>query len=1130
MVSTRSRPWAILAAYVAVVLCGLALGDAGGYASYVIVGVVAASANARAWKNHPNFKAYLTLGLAIAAFTVARTLDFFELPGYVPALIAGYGLTASAVVSIIRVRSKTINLESVLEAAMLAAGSMLMLTQAWVLIGAESAVTPLTFAAPLLVFLLGSGYLGQDASGPAMTWWFVAVIAALVAEVPWAISEGVFLIPEARAHLGALAFVPLLIAATFSPPVEVALDSRRRRHVGLPQILTILGLLILPIVVLFQLAQTSSEAGTVYVVLFAALGVTATVVGRFWLLIRRRDWSNHCDQVLAQLGEQLVLVGDEVEAAEAVTTAATRMASKGEVISQIVPVHASSLPTATAVSGIGFERRGDLRASLEIETDNRPALISSELAAASKGPVTVLSSVAGENQLLVGANSNESADLSPYVRTLVTQYALVVETLRSREESHKARANNRMRALVQDSSDIIFLVDGETQRVVFASPNLEHTLGTNDDSVIGAHPLSILTDEDRTFVEDTLARADDSDIVEVDVRATHTEGHQHWLSLSVRDCSDDPDVGGLVYNFADINERKLAELQLGSSELQYRTMVMNASDVFAVIDAESSITFISPNIERLLGFDSSELVGTDFCGLFSEKGRASYESYLNHFEQGIGSETADIEVRTGMGDTMIAELELARPAELNGSLMVSMRDVTENRQLAENMRDREDNDELTGLLNRHGLQDELQSILERMRNDEYLATVTLDINDFSKINENLGYLGGDELLVAVAARLRSQMRAEDALSRQSGDEFTLLSVHQTKAAGDSFGERIAALFDEPFTIGGRKIRVKASIGSIVTDDVQGVSKRVLEASKMALNFAKSDRHKSHVVFENWMREEASVHFDIALDLADAMRSGEIHLAFQPIMSMTSNRVRTVEALLRWQHPVHGNVSPGVFVPIAERSGEIVELGRWALQHACRQTKTWNDTLPGGANLGVSVNLSLLQLEDLNEAEVLQTIVRDSGIDPHHVMIELTESVMITDPSLLRRQLDGFRQLGCKIAVDDFGSGVAGMSHLHDAGHIDVLKIDRRYIEGVDRREDARTIVSGVIDLAHRMGAKAIAEGIETPPQADALRRLNCDYGQGFYLGRPMVANRIEKWFSQGWQGEVPALIDRTDTW
>ncbi len=1126
MASTKAPPWLILTTYAIVVLVGALFGEAGGYAAYMLVAVASVSINARSWLSNRSFTPFLVLALSMAAFATGRTWDYFGLQGQDPIYLVAYALTSVAIFSIVRVRTKHINIESVLEAGMLAAGSLLLMTQAWVLTGAESAVSSLTFAAPVLVFLLGSGFLGQGAAGPAMRWWFVAVIAAILAELPYAISEDVFLVSQARIHLGALAFVPVLIAATFPPPVAMEEGSKRRRHVGLPQVVTIFSLLVLPIVLLSQLAFDANEGATVTAVLIAAVGVTITVVGRFWLLIRRRDWSNHCDQVLAQLGEQLVLVENADEAAQAVADAAVKMDSRGLVVAKLVDEKSDATPTAASSGIVDTLARG-----LVDHADDTAEQIQTALDLSSRAQTSVIAAKAGSYSLYVGANTHEVGDLKPYVRTLATQLALVLDAMKAREESHKARANNRMRALVQDSSDILFLVDGPTERIEFASPNLEQHLGVSEDSLIGAHPLSILTKEDRSFAEEKLARSDGTgELSELDVRGVHADGHQHWLSLSVRDYTDDPDVGGLVYNYADINERKLAELQLGSSELQYRTMVMNASDVFAVIDADSIITFISPNIERLLGFDASELIGTSFQGLFTEGGKKSYETYRSHFEKGIGNETADVQVRTGMGSTMTAEIELAQPDELGTSLMVSMRDVTENRALAENVRTRAENDDLTGLLNRNGLQDSLKVILNRMRPDEYLATVTLDINDFNRINENLGYLGGDELLVNVASRLRSHMREGDSLSRQSGDEFTLLSVHRNKAAGDAFAERIAGIFDESFVIGGRKIKVKASIGAIVTDDVQGVSKRVLEASKMALNFAKADRHKSFVVFENWMREEAAVHFDIALDLADAMRTGEIHLAFQPIMSLDTNRVRTVEALLRWQHPIHGNVSPGVFVPIAERSGEIVELGRWALDHACRQTATWNQELPGGESLGVSVNLSLLQLEELSEAEVLQTIVRDSGLDPHHLMVELTESVMITDPNLLRRQLDGFRQLGCKIAVDDFGSGVAGMSHLHDAGRLDVLKIDRRYIEGVDRRDDARTIVSGVIDLAHRMGAKAVAEGIETPPQAEALRRLNCDYGQGFYLGRPMVANRIEKWFSQGWQGEVPALIDRTETW
>jgi EAL domain-containing protein (putative c-di-GMP-specific phosphodiesterase class I) len=231
----------------------------------------------------------------------------------------------------------------------------------------------------------------------------------------------------------------------------------------------------------------------------------------------------------------------------------------------------------------------------------------------------------------------------------------------------------------------------------------------------------------------------------------------------------------------------------------------------------------------------------------------------------------------------------------------------------------------------------------------------------------------------------------------------------------------------------------------------------------------------------------------------------------------------VEALLRWSHPERGPISPGVFIPLAEKSGTVVELGRWVMTQACAQLRHWHETVDGAEALGMSVNVSALQLERKGEAERLCQIVVDSAVDPSRVTAELTESTLIEDGGWIRSQLQTLRDQGMRVAIDDFGTGAAGLSHLRNVP-FNVIKIDKSYVDALSESAEAQRLVRGVIDLAHTLGAETVAEGIEEPTEFDLLQSLGCELGQGFYLGRPMDPAQLEDWFAKGRSGAVPALI------
>lgn len=272
-----------------------------------------------------------------------------------------------------------------------------------------------------------------------------------------------------------------------------------------------------------------------------------------------------------------------------------------------------------------------------------------------------------------------------------------------------------------------------------------------------------------------------------------------------------------------------------------------------------------------------------------------------------------------------------------------------------------------------------------------------------------------------------------------------------------------------------------------------------------------------------MRAAATERFELAADLKSNLDTDQFTIVYQPLFDLWANQVTSVEALLRWHHPTRGHISPGMFIPLAESTGSIVELGRMVMRRACRQLAEWQGSLPGGEHLAVAVNVSAKQLELPGEAEVLRSIIAEAGVEPSKLTIELTESTFIEDAVWLREQLEGFQRLGIRIAVDDFGAGSAGLSHLRDVP-FDILKIDKAYIDDLETSAESVSLVRGVVELAHGLHARLVAEGIETPGQLSILRDMGCDFGQGFFLGRPMTAEALERWIGQGWAGEAAAVI------
>ncbi|HSF79769.1 MAG TPA: EAL domain-containing protein, partial [Anaerolineales bacterium] len=419
-------------------------------------------------------------------------------------------------------------------------------------------------------------------------------------------------------------------------------------------------------------------------------------------------------------------------------------------------------------------------------------------------------------------------------------------------------------------------------------------------------------------------------------------------------------------------------------------------------------------------------------------------------------------------------------------------------------------DALTGLPNRNLFLDRLERNLElaRRREDYLYAVLFLDTDRFKFVNDSLGHNIGDKLLVAIAKSLQNSLRETDTVARLGGDEFViLLEDIENSDEAIKITDRIQDKFSRPFLIDGHEIFISTSIGIILSDLHYDKSADILSDADIAMYRAKALGRARYVVFEPKMRTSLVARMEMENDLRRAIDSNEFKLHYQPIISLGTGTLTGFEALVRWLHPEKGMVSPGEFIPIAEESGLILPLGRWILREACTQLKLWHKRYPT-SHLSISVNLSSLQFKQDDLAEQVGQILSETGLESHHLKLEITESFIMDNAQSIHDTIMKLKAMGVKVYIDDFGTGYSSLGYLHQFP-IDTIKIDRTFIQRIDRNGDNAELVRAILNLARDLKLSVIAEGIETEDQLDQLRELSCEYGQGYYFSRPVDPSMIE---------------------
>jgi diguanylate cyclase (GGDEF)-like protein/PAS domain S-box-containing protein len=424
-------------------------------------------------------------------------------------------------------------------------------------------------------------------------------------------------------------------------------------------------------------------------------------------------------------------------------------------------------------------------------------------------------------------------------------------------------------------------------------------------------------------------------------------------------------------------------------------------------------------------------------------------------------------------------------------------------------------DSLTGLPNRILFLDRLEQALARLRRGNSMAAVMfLDLDRFKHVNDSLGHHAGDEILTAVAPRLKQALRATDTVARFGGDEFgILLEDIASEVAATQAAERIAAVFARPFVLGSAEHFVTASVGIALARGGERADELVRDADT-AMYRAKEGGHARYELFDDDLRARAVSRLRMETELRRALERNELRLEYQPVVSLRDEAIVGVEALLRWQHPDRGLIPPAEFIPIAEETGLIEPIGSRVLEEACRQAAEWHAAMPDRAPVGISVNLSAVQIANATLPDTVAMALRAADLDPSTLSLEITESVLLGETARLTETLTRLRKLGVRLVLDDFGTGYSSLGYLTRLP-LDSLKVDRAFVDGLGRDRQDTSITEAIVAMARALSLPVICEGVETELQLAELRRMGCDQVQGFYFSRPVGARAIMSMLLQG---------------
>ena len=685
-------------------------------------------------------------------------------------------------------------------------------------------------------------------------------------------------------------------------------------------------------------------------------------------------------------------------------------------------------------------------------------------------------------------------------------------TDRVRAEENLREAEQRYRTLVEQIPAVTYIdLADDSDTSVYTSPQIEKMLGYTPEEWLEnklwpqrLHP----EDRERVLAADERFEAGGEPFSE-EYRLIAKDGSVVWVleeAVLVRGEAEEPLYWqGVMF---DITGRKEAEEQLRLSEAELRALFEAMDDVVFEIDVRGRYLKVAPTNPSLLYQPREELVGKTLFEILPAKKAEELHSYIRRSLE--SRKTGKVEYSLSIEGREVWFEGTVTPLSQESVVFVG-RDITQRKALEEQLAYQALHDPLTELPNRVLLTDRLRHALSRAkRRQQAVAIMFMDLDNFKVVNDSLGHQTGDRLLMLVSKRIRKFLRPEDTVARLGGDEFVFL-LENTDADGASrIAERILGELRAPFTLGRRQFFVTASVGITVGGGNEKHVAELLRDADLAMYRAKHSGKARYAVFEETMNARALERLELEHGLRRAVERNEFVVHYQPKVSLATGRVVGFEALVRWKHPERGLLPPEQFIPLAEETGLIVPIGEAVLEEACRQAKEWHEQRPSDPP-AVCVNLSARQFREPGLVDTVAHIIDEAKLEPRHLFLEITESTAMSDALATAATLEELQDLGVRAIIDDFGTGYSSLSYL-ERFPVDYVKIHRSFVGGLGKHSRAETLGSAIISLAHALGLKAIAEGVETEEQFDRLRELGCDLAQGYYFARPLTGKAASTLF------------------
>ncbi len=574
---------------------------------------------------------------------------------------------------------------------------------------------------------------------------------------------------------------------------------------------------------------------------------------------------------------------------------------------------------------------------------------------------------------------------------------------------------------------------------------------------------------------------------------------------------------------SELAERRRAEKALRESQATARALIDTPVDPMLLLDAAGFILDLNQAAALLLGGDREALLGRRLCDLAPQEAAARWQERIEHVRR-AGRMLRFQDRHAGRWlDVVISPI-----SESDGQvarLAVHAHDITEIKRLEEQVLRESFYDPLTGLPNRALLVDRIRHTLRRSaREGRGFALLVLGLDRLDDIAETLGHPAADEVVTKVAWHLQEHLRAGDTLARLQAGEFAVLA----EGIGEigqaiRMGERLLAAARRPLSSGGERLFTTASLGIVLCTAPDQDPHRLLSDAHLAMRQARARGGDRYELYTAHLRADVLARWDLERELREAIEEKGFLLHYQPIVCLRTGRATGLEALLRWRHPRRGLLTPAAFLPLAEATALIVRIDRWVLQEACQQVRRWNVERAAAPWISVNLSASHTRYPDLPQA-IRQTLT-DTGLPAERLVVELTETAFVGEEEMIGHALRGLRRLGVQLAIDDFGTGYASLSRLHHLP-VHILKIGRPFINGLDIDPRRIAILEAVTTLAHRLGMKVVAEGVETERQLDVLQDLGCAYAQGYLFSRPVDARAADALLQQDFRallrGRSPA--------